>query len=177
MSRARAVAVLLAASAVAAAGLVVVLLRAGTTAPPRPPLEPARPESSALRVLHQWDARRANAWAAGSSSRLRALYVEGSGAGVTDVRLLHDYRTRGYRVTGLRMQVLALRVLERRDDRWRLEVTDRLAAGEAVRGTERVRLPRGAARTRRVTLMRRSDGGWRVASVRAGAGSLSAEQR
>ena len=76
---------------------VVVLLRvgdpAGSAADPapdptaladrQPATDPAADpavddaDAAALRVLHAWDAGRADAWAAGSPVRLRALYVSG----------------------------------------------------------------------------------------------------
>ncbi len=129
---------------------------------------PARTsETAALRVLHAWDARRADAWAAGSPARLRALYVPGSAAGEADVRLLRDYLARGLRVTGMRTQVLALRVLDGRPDRWRVEVSDRLAGAVVVGAGRRTTLPRDSASTRVVTLVRGPGHRWRVAAVTA----------
>lgn len=122
-------------------------------------------EASALDVLHQWDVQRSAAWAAGSARRLRDLYVAGSGAGASDVRLLRDYRARGYRVEGMRMQVLALRLLEERPDRLRVEVTDRLDGAVAVHAGRRLTLPTDRPSTRTVTLVRGADGTWRVAAV------------
>ena len=116
-------------------------------------------------MLHAWDARRADAWAAGSPARLRALYVSGSAAGEADVRLLRRYRARGLRVTGMRTQVLALHVLEQRPHRRRVEVSDRLAGAVVVGAGRRTTLPRDAASTRVVTLVRAPGGRWRVAAV------------
>ena len=120
----------------------------------------------AAAVLRSWDRRRAAAYAAMAPGRLRALYVRGAGA--SDVHLLERYRSRGWRVLGMRMQVLALAVTSRDADGLRVRVTDRLADAVAVRPGERVRLPRDRAGTRTVTLLRGSDGVWRVAAVRAG---------
>jgi hypothetical protein len=119
---------------------------------------------AAAAVLRSWDRRRAAAYAAGSPDRLAALYVRD--AGVADVRLLERYRSRGWRVVGLRMQVLALSVVGRGPGRLRLRVTDRLASAVAVRAKQRVALPRDRAGTRLVTLTRTGGGRWRVASVR-----------
>ncbi|NUR06996.1 MAG: hypothetical protein HOQ45_08305, partial [Nocardioidaceae bacterium] len=111
-----------------------------------------------------WDERRAAAWAQGSEAGLRSLYVAGSRAGAADVRLLRGYLARGYVVRGLRTQLLELLVLDRSSSRWRLRVTDRLAAAVAVHGSTRLPLPRDGPSTRDVVLVR-AEGSWRVASV------------
>jgi len=115
-------------------------------------------------VLRAWDERRAAAYARGDVAALRDLYVDR--VGVADVRLLRRYVDRGYRVEGMRTQLLAVDVLERAPGRWLLRVTDRLAGAVAVRREERVRLPRDRADTHVVTLVR-ADGLWRIATIRA----------
>ena len=50
---------------------------------------------AALEVLHDWDAERARAWARADPAELRALYVRGSAAGLSDVWLLRYYEARG----------------------------------------------------------------------------------
>lgn len=153
--------------ALVVSGVVGVLLAADNdSAPARP--APTLRESSALRVLHSWDHRRAAAYAVGSTAALRDLYVPGSGAGVADLRMLRSYRARAIRVTGMRMQVLALAVLESRPGRRRVRVTDRLVGAVAVRGHRRLRLPRDQASARVVTLVRGADRRWRVTSVTDG---------
>ena len=122
-------------------------------------------DDAAVRVLRGWDARRASAYAAGSPARLADLYVAGSSAGTADVRVLRGYLGRGLRVRGLRMQLLAVSVVDRLDDRWRLAVTDRVAGGVAVGRGRRLALPRDRADTHVVTLMRGGDHRWRVAAV------------
>ena len=117
-----------------------------------------------MEVLRGWDEARAAAYASGSPGSLRELYV--GGAGVSDVRLLRSYLRRGYRVVGLRTQLLEVRALAHRPGRWRLRVTDRLAGGAAVGDGRRLDLPRDRASTRTVRLERGRDGRWRVASVR-----------
>jgi hypothetical protein len=119
----------------------------------------------AIGVLHDWDRRRAAAYARGDVTALRRLYVPGSVAGRADVRLLEDYLARGYVVTGMRMQLVAVAVLATTGDRLRLRVTDRLRDAVAVAGTARVRLPRDEA-SDRVIVLRRDAGAWRVAAVR-----------
>jgi hypothetical protein len=133
-----------------------------------PPAAPGR-DDVAVRVLRAWDARRTAAYAAGSPARLADLYVAGSSAGTADVRVLRGYLGRGLRVRGLRMQLLAVAVVDRQPDRWRVTVTDRVAGGVAVGRGRRLVLPRDRADTHVVTLMRAGDHRWRVAAVsRAG---------
>src|SRR4051794_20102232 len=122
--------------------------------------------AAALRMLRGWDRRRAEAYAGGSPTRLRDLYVAGSGAGAADLRLLAAYRSRGARVVGMRTQVIALAVLDTRRDRWALRVTDRLARAVAVRAGRRRELPRDSSSTRVIRLVRGPDDRWRVSSVR-----------
>ena len=120
--------------------------------------------SRASAVLHRWDRARAEAFASGDLAALRRLYVPGSTAGTADARTLRAYLERGLRVEGMRMQLLAVEVLEERPGRIRLQVTDRLTGAVAVGPRGRVRLPSDAASTRVVELVRR-DAGWRVAAV------------
>jgi hypothetical protein len=117
-------------------------------------------------VLRAWDRSRARAYARADAAALRGLYTPGSGAGVADLRLIRRYRSRGYRVVGMRMQLLSLDVLDRRADRWRVAVTDRLDSAVAVGHGQRLTLPRDRASA--ITLQRGEDGSWRVAAVREG---------
>ena len=94
---------------------------------------PVSPSVRAARVLRDWDARRAAAWASGDASGLSALYAAGSGAGRADVDHLRRWTRRGLVVRGLTTQVLSLRVLDSTADRLSLLVTDRVAGGVAVR--------------------------------------------
>lgn len=123
-------------------------------------------------VLHRWDRARADAWAHGDARRLRSLYVDGSSAGRADVALLARYRRRGLVVTGMRRQVVAVRVLEAEPTRLRLRVTDRLVGAVARSADASAQqagraLPSSRARTRTLVL-RRAAGEWRMASVRSG---------
>ena len=154
--------------AVLASVLAVLLVHAGHRRPVRdaaaaPVATPT--DLPAAGLLRAWDEQRSMAYAEGSVPMLRDLYVAGSAAGRSDVRLLGEYAARGFRVEGMRMQVLALRVLARRADRVRLEVTDRLDGAVAVRPGRRVVLPRDAPDRRVVTLVRGRDGAWRVSAV------------
>ena len=121
------------------------------------------PVVRAAAVLRAWDRARAGAWAHGSVGALRRLYV--GGAGASDVRLLESYVERGLHVRDLRVQVLAIDVLDRRPGEWRLLVTDRLAGGTAVGPSVRKPLPRDRASTRTLRLLRHQ-GTWRMAAVR-----------
>lgn len=125
---------------------------------------PTRTRASA--VLHRWDQARAEAFAAGDLDALQRLYVPGSAAGTADARTLGAYLERGLHVEGMRMQLLAVEVLQERPGRIRLQVTDRLAGAVAVGPRGRVQLPSDAASTRGVELVR-GDAGWQVASVSA----------
>jgi hypothetical protein len=121
------------------------------------------PAAEAAAVLRAWDRARAEAWARGSPAGLRRLYV--AGAGAADLRMLRSYLDRGLRVHGMRTQLLALEVLDRRRDHWRIRVTDRLAGGVAVGAGGSEPLPRDEASIRVLSLV--NDGGrWRVAVVR-----------
>lgn len=139
---------------------------AGETAlaPPVPAPQPA------LGVLHDWDRRRAAAWTRSDAAALRALYTRGSAAGARDVAMLRAWSRRGLAVRGLATQVLGVRVLGRDPSRWVLAVTDRVTRAVAVGSGVRRRLPADRPSTWRLVL-RRTDGEWRVASVRRRAGS------
>ena len=167
MTRARILLVVL--LALVGAGLVVAVVRVGAApSAVRGRATAAVPtDLPAAEVLRSWDAQRAAAYAAGSVPMLRDLYVTGSRAGRSDVRLLRRWTGRGLRVEGMRTQVLGMQVLSRGDDRLVLRVTDRLVAATAVGAAGTTPLPRDRADTRVLTLRRGSDGAWRVAAVRA----------
>ena len=153
-----------------AVGLVVALLVSRTSHRPAPgSAEPHRSvvsaDTPAARLLRGWDTRRSAAYAAGSTRMLADLYVPGSTAGRSDVRLLRAYRARGFRVVGMRMQVLALRVVAKGHERLRLVVTDRLATATVQAHRRRVRLPTDTPSARTITLVRAPDGVWRVSDV------------
>lgn len=120
--------------------------------------------ATAVDVLRGWDLSRAHAYADGDTAALRSLYVAGSVAGTTDVRLLRSYAGRGLRVKEMKMQILAVDVLAHSQGRWRLRVTDRLHAAVAVGDGARIALPRDEASTRVVAMVLRV-GIWKVASV------------
>lgn len=119
----------------------------------------------AVDVLRDWDRARSRAFADGDVAALRRLYVPGSAAGRADARLLRGYLRRGLRVEDLRVQLLAVDVLDRDPDRLRLRVTDRVARAVAVGERGRSVLPRDRATTRDVELRRDAGGTWQVVGV------------
>ncbi|WP_141007254.1 hypothetical protein [Nocardioides humi] len=123
-----------------------------------------------LAVLRDWDRSRSRAWADGDTAALRRLYVAGSAAGDRDVAMLRAWLRRGLRVEGMAMQVLAVELRKRTDRRIVLVVTDRLAAGVAVRSAtgEHTALPRDGPTTRRLVFVRHPDragGRWLLAAA------------
>jgi hypothetical protein len=119
-------------------------------------------ESSALRVVRRWDTLRARAYARADLAALADLYVPGSRTAAADLAVLRGYRERGLRVTGMRTQVLAARVLHESARRIIVLVTDVLLDAVARdRNGHRWVLPHDRASTRRVVLVAR-DGTWRV---------------
>lgn len=121
----------------------------------------------AIDVLHRWDTRRARAWSDGDVPALRLLYAPGSRTGRRDAAALRAYADRGLRVTGVRMQLLAVELRSATVDSMSLLVTDRMTRAVARGGGRPVVLPRDEPSTWRVSL-RRLAGEWQVAEVRRG---------
>src|SRR5690606_6247053 len=97
---------------------------------------------------------------------LRASYVPGSSAGAADLRMLRAYASRGLIVQGARMQLGRLTELDRRGDRLRVAVVERLGPAYAVGGDgRRLALPRDSWRSR--VLVLRFEDRWRVVSARS----------
>lgn len=128
-----------------------------------------------LAVLHDWDRRRAAAWAAGDPHALRRLYVAGSRAGLRDVAMLRQWRSRGLRVSGIEMQTWAGEVVHQTSTRLTLRVIERLRRARAEGEGRGRALPSGGAGVRLVTLWR-VDGRWCVAAVASGATSVARGQ-
>lgn len=148
-------------------GVGVAVLR-GESPPEPAPVDRVRAVGAtvaAIDVLRAWDARRAEAWATGDPQALRRLYTPGSRTGRRDRAALAAYADRGLRVTGVRMQLLAVDVLRVTGHRVTLRVTDRLSRAVARGPGGAVVLPRDRPSTWRVRLSRRA-GEWRVAEVR-----------
>jgi len=144
-----------------------VLRPADPSSRPSTPAAADRAEAQAIELLHDWDARRADAWAAGDVAALRSLYVTGSRSATADVAMLRRYVARGLVVEGLTTQLLSVSLLsDPAPGQVRLEVTDRVSGGSVVtRDGARRQLPVDRASTRVVTL-RRVGGDWLVAEVR-----------
>jgi hypothetical protein len=118
-------------------------------------------ENEAVRLLREWDDRRARAYARGDPAALAALYVAGSRSGAADAAVLRGYVDRGLRVTGMRTQVLGADVVRRVGRRLVVEVTDVLLGAVARSGERGWALPRDRPSRRRVVLVQ-EDGRWRV---------------
>jgi len=127
---------------------------------------PEAREPEALGVLHRWDRRRAGAWATGDPVALSRLYTRGSSTGRLDVHALRRWTRRGLRVTGLRQQVAALRVVRIGPRQLVVVVTDRTVGGIALGAGRRTPVPVGRWARHRIALVRVS-GHWRVAEARA----------
>lgn len=124
---------------------------------------PATVEPRALRLLHAWDALRADAYARGDVAALRRLYVARSALGRRDAAVLRSYVERGLVVDDLRMQVLSADV--RRDGPRLVEVVVTESVSGTVRaGTSTWRLPQDRTDAHVVVLGRRH-GAWRMVSA------------
>jgi len=144
---------------------VVLLLQGPSTRPADAETGHSRAEvAEALEVLHDWDARRAQAWARSDARQLRSLYLPGSSAARSDVRLLRSYEASGLVVRRIVTQVFGVRVLRRQAGRLTMRVPDRVAGGRVDDGGRELALPSSRPDVRRIDL-RRVGGTWRVASV------------
>ena len=120
--------------------------------------------AKALDVLHGWDARRALAWAQADPRELRSLYLPGSSAARSDVRLLRSYQARGLVVRRMVTQIFGIRVLRRQPGRLTIRILDRVAGGRVGDGGRGMALPSSRPAVRRIEL-RRIAGTWKVATV------------
>ena len=144
--------------------LAALVAPSASAAGPRPTSAARVGVRHALTVLHGWDDRRARAWARSDESAVRALYVAGSDAARSDVRLLRSYTARGLVVRRLVTQVFGVRVLRRDRGIIVVRVLDRVAGGLVVDGDTEVALPSSRPALRRIEF-RRVSGAWRVAAV------------
>jgi len=139
-----------------------------STAPAADPAGPgalADPDAPAARILRDWDAARARAYAEASPSDLRALYVPRSAVGRADRRVLRAYAGRGLTVRDARMEVAEVVEVGRTGMRLRVAVVERLGPAYAVAGDgRRLPLPRDNWRERRLVLAY-ADGRWRMAAA------------
>jgi len=121
------------------------------------------------RVLTRLDTVRESAYRRQLPRLLREVYAAGSPVLRRDSRVLQGYARRDISVHGVRLELLRVRFLGRDGDRVRLRVVDRLHRPTALTPGGAVRLPRDLP-TRRVVVLERSDGAWRIAAVRRLAG-------
>ncbi len=131
------------------------------------PTEPTRVRTgvrAGLAVLHQWDERRARAWAEIDEQALRSLYLSGSAAARSDVRLLRSYTKQGLVVRRMVTQVFGVTILRQERNHLVLRVRDRVAGGVVDAGDHEVALPSTRPVVRRLEL-RRVDGHWRLVTV------------
>lgn len=120
-------------------------------------------------VLSRLDDRRARAYQRADPRLLRRVYVTGSTLLRRDRRMLHAYDERHVRLSGVRLELLRVRLLERHRAQVRLRVVDRLARPTAHTVAGATVLPQDLP-TRRTVVLRRSFGEWRIAAVRRLAG-------
>jgi hypothetical protein len=162
--------------------LLATLLALGSAQTPQQPVERSRDLLAASSVLHAWDARREAAWAFSDPAALRALYVPGSSAARSDVRLLRDYTRHRLVVRRIVTQVFALKVLQRDSAHLTVRVVDRVAGGLVAtltlgslrkdevlsRRALDTTSPLGTTRpVVRVVVLRRVGRDWKVAEVSA----------
>ena len=119
---------------------------------------------AALDVLHGWDARRSRAWARADEQELRSLYLPGSAAARSDVRLLRSYAAHGLVVRRMVTQVFGVVVIRRDPGRLTIRVLDRVAGGKVVDDDRTLALPSSRPVVRRIEFVR-GGGTWRVARV------------
>ncbi len=122
------------------------------------------------RVLARLDRSRAEAFRQDRPVRLRQVYARGSSLLRRDRAVLVGYLRHDVRLSRVRLDVAALRIVHREPGAVTVRVVERLASAVAVLPDgDRVALPVDAP-TRRVLLIVHTIGGWRLAAVRRLAG-------
>ena len=138
------------------------------SAAPSPALSPT-PVDRAVRVLEEWQAARARAYAGADGAALRALYLPRSEAGRSDLTLLREYAARGLALD-LAVRSTQLQVLVDRPDR--VVVQQRARTEATVRlGREARTLPPTPWSSTRVTLRRVGERWLLSSALRAPGGS------
>ena len=132
------------------------------------PTSPA-PTSRWARVLTGLDRRRALAYASAEPKSLRNVYARASTALTADRRMLRAYSERGITLTGVRLDLLAVRLVGRGSHWVRLRVIDQLRRPVAHAAGATMLLPQDQP-TRWLIGLRRNAGGWRIANVHRLAG-------
>ena len=120
-------------------------------------------------MLDRLDVLRQDAYATGDPDLLRDVYAPGSAVLRRDRRTLMAYERRSIQLEGVRLEIHNVEV-RRRDGRqvW-LRVVDRLTRPTAHTEVGEVTLPQDLP-TRRLIVLVRHDGEWRIAAVRRIAG-------
>jgi hypothetical protein len=131
----------------------------------------------ALAVLHEWDGRRSEAFAAGDAAALRRLHVAGSPLAQRDVEVMWRYRERGLTLTRVQQQVASVDVLVAAPRTVTVSVVERLAltqVSEPGTGETRAASVTGQRSlpstpfARRVLRFELVDEAWRLSWARAG---------
>ncbi len=115
-------------------------------------------------VLGALDERRSAALEAGDAAALTDVYPSGSSLLASDRGLVEQYRARGLRLRGARLERLACSTVARGSSRYVVRVVDRLGTAQ-VEGSAARTLPRDRPTRRTVTIVR-TEAGWRVGQVR-----------
>lgn len=97
------------------------------------------------------------------------VYAPGSAVLRRDRRLLAAYERRGVRLQDVRLELVRVRLVARDPGRARLRVVDRLTRPTAHTEVGEVTLPQDLP-TRRLIVLVRHGGEWRIAAVRRIAG-------
>jgi hypothetical protein len=117
-------------------------------------------------VLDVLDRDRAKAWRQGRPALLRYVYLPSAAERLEDRSMLRAYARRGLHVQGVRLAFGSVEVVHRARGAVRLHVVDQLRTATAVdQQGRRVELPRDSP-SRHTIVLRRFDGGWRIADVR-----------
>ncbi|HSS67536.1 MAG TPA: hypothetical protein VLK34_03220 [Nocardioidaceae bacterium] len=125
------------------------------------------------RVLERLDDRRASAWQAGRPAALHAVYTPSSPSLRADRAMLAAYQARGLQPRGVRLVFSEVQLVSRGPHMVVLAATDRLATMRVrTAAGVVVRLPADQP-TAHVIVLRRVDGRWKIAAVRAQASAAS----
>lgn len=130
-----------------------------STPDPGPP-----PASRWERVLNRLDSARQAAYRAGDPARLADVYLPGSAVLRRDRRTLMAYERRGVRLRGVRLEIHSVDVRQREGRSVRLRVVDQLSRPTAHTAAGPILLPQDLP-TRRIVVLHRVTGGWRIATV------------
>jgi hypothetical protein len=125
------------------------------------------------RILERLDDRRGRAWQAGRPAALRRVYTPSSPTLRADSAMLAAYQDRGLQPRGVRLEFTAVQLVNRGPAMVVLAATDRLAPMRVRTAAGVVaRLPSDQP-TAHLIVLRRVDGRWKIAAVRAQASAAS----